>query len=161
MKNQSIKPILSTLLISLFLFFAYSSGESSESEKSTDSEIAEVDNDEDPHSEISEEESIEYKIGNKITEDVYESNENGLKTYLRFDGSEGSSGMFGSLTLSNNASNCKYVYTYDISDVNINATFFGSDCGNTSNNQTFSFNEESNTISCYINGQRFVFKSVF
>lgn len=121
----------------------------------------EVTTEETSQEEVVEEPSIESKIGEKITTDVYESNENGLTTYLRFEGSDDSYGMFGSLTLSNNASSCKYVYTYDISDININATFFGSDCGKTSNDQSFTFNEESNTISCYINGQRFVFKSIF
>ena len=56
-----------------------------------------------------EEPSIEYRIGQKITADLYESNENGLKTYLHFESSDGCEGMCGSLTLSNNASNCKYV----------------------------------------------------
>jgi len=81
------------------------------------------------------EESLEYKIGKRIISDVYESNENGLKTYLKFEGSDGSGGMFGSLTLSNNASSCKYVYTYDISGDKISATFYGSDCGANSGNQ--------------------------
>lgn len=100
-------------------------------------------------------------FGNKITSGVYESDENGLKTYLRFEGSDGSQGMFGSLTLSNNASSCKYVYTYNISGSNIKANFYGSDCGANSSDQTFTYNENLNTISCYINGQKFVFKSIY
>src|SRR5690606_6297732 len=64
-------------------------------------------------------------IGKKITKDVYESNENGLKTYLKFESSEGCEGMCGSLTLSNNASSCKYVYTYSVDGNNINAKFYG------------------------------------
>lgn len=100
-------------------------------------------------------------FGNKLTSNVYESDENGLKTYLKFEGSEGSQGMFGSLTLSNNASTCKYVYTYNISGSNIKANFHGSDCGGNSSDQSFIYNERENSISCNINGQRFIFKSIY
>ena len=100
-------------------------------------------------------------IGKKITSTIFESNENGLKTYLRFESSDGCEGMCGSLTLSNNASNCKYVYTYDVNGNTINAKFYGSDCVANSGNQTFSYNNNLNTISCYINNQKFVFKSIY
>lgn len=105
--------------------------------------------------------SIEYKIGQKITAHVYESNENGLKTYLHFESSEGCHGMCGSLTLSNNTSDCKFVYTYSVIDNKIKAEFYGSDCGSSSSDQTFTFHEDTNIISCYINVEKFEFESIF
>jgi|SRR5690554_2905717 len=114
-----------------------------------------------PTNESEPEEITTSKIGSKITATVYESIENGLKTYLRFEGSEDSSGMFGSVTLSSSATSCKYVYTYDINGDKINAKFYGSDCGESSSDQTFIYNENSNSVSCYINGERFVFNSIF
>ena len=115
-------------------------------------------NNDNSHSNLSDKPII---IGKNITSTIFESNENGLKTYLRFESSDGCEGMCGSLTLSNNASNCKYVYTYDVNGNTINANFYGSDCGANSGNQTFSYNNNLNTISCYINNQKFVFKSIY
>ena len=155
MKKQYFKTIGSTLIVCAFLLLAFGSDESSESENETTSELSESNETEEA------EVSIEYKIGGIIVSDVYESNENGLKTYLKFEGSDGSGGMFGSLTLSNNASSCKYIYTYGIDGSEISAEFFQSDCGGSASDQTFTFNESSNTISCYINGQKFVFSSIF
>ena len=153
--KQYLKTLGSTLIVVVFLFLAFGSDDSSSSKNESTDEKSTTEESQ------STEESIEYKIGKKITSDVYESNENGLKTYLKFEGSEGSEGMFGSLTLSNNASSCKYVYTYDISGEKINATFYGSDCGASSSDQTFTYNLNSNSISCYINGENFTFKSIY
>lgn len=101
------------------------------------------------------------QIGKKITSNLYENQENRLKTILQFQGSAGSDGSFGSLTLSNNASSCKYVYSYTISGSTIHAKFIGSDCGAHSNNLTLNYIERNNSISAIINGQAFVFKSIF
>lgn len=100
-------------------------------------------------------------VGRKLTANIYESNVNGLKTYLRFEGYDGSEGIGGSMTLSNNAVDCKYVFTYGVEGNNIEAEFIGSDCGAKSSNQTFKYDQSTNTLSCFINGQRFEFKAVF
>ncbi len=100
-------------------------------------------------------------IGKKITSNLYENQENGLKTILQFQGSAGSDGSFGSLTLSNNASSCKYVYSYTISGSKIHAKFIGSDCGAKSNNLTLNYIQRNNSVSAIINGQSFVFKAIF
>jgi hypothetical protein len=99
-----------------------------------------------------EEISQEVVIGRKIIADVYESNEHGLKTYLRFEESDGSAGLFGSLTLANSLSSCKYIYTYSIKGKNINTTFFQSDCGAQSSDQLFSYDTENNTLTALIQG---------
>lgn len=109
----------------------------------------------------SSEESIEARIGSRLIAHVYESNDNGLSTYLKFEGSEGSHGLFGSIVLSNNANSCKYVYSYSIRENEINAVFVGSDCGAPSSNQKFTYREDLNTITCHIEGQLFTFFSIF
>lgn len=168
MKKNIFRTIGSVLTISVFMFLALGSDEEFEQameEAQTESaSTEEMDETEETTTEEIEEDSspsLEYKIGQKITADVFENNENGLKTYLRFEGSDGSGGMFGSLTLANNATTCKYVYTYSISGNTIETEFLGSDCGASSSDQTYTYNESSNTISCYIGGQKFVFSSIF
>lgn len=151
---------LSSLLIIMLLIScggkSNSNSQNVEEKSSTKAEIEEP-----SQEEANDEPSIEYKIGQKITAHVYESNENGLKTYLHFESSEGCHGVCGSLTLSNNASDCKYVYTYSVTDNKIKAEFYGSDCGSSSSDQIFTYHEETNTLSVDINGQKFEFESIF
>lgn len=99
--------------------------------------------------------------GLTLLRNVYESNENGFKTYLKFNDIEGCNGYCGLLTLSNSLSSCRYIYSYEFSENILDANFFKSDCGASSNNQTFRYDEKTNTLSCYINGQLFTFKSIF
>lgn len=167
MKINLLKHLMTAFAVGFFLVIAFGSEEELESlseeiavEESSNNEEGTSEEQNEPEEE-SEGPSIEYKIGQKITSDVYESNENGLKTYLKFEGSDGSGGMFGSLTLSNNATSCKYVYTYSISGNSISTEFMASDCGASSSDQTYTYNEGSNSLSCYIGGQKFTFYSIF
>ena len=155
--NQIISIIITTMIL---LSCGEKNKENTKAENSSEEKIEAV-NAEEVIEETIEEPTIEYRIGQKITEDVYESNENGLKTYLHFESSEECEGMCGSLTLSNNATDCKYVYTYSVKENKIEAEFYASDCGANASDQIFTYDEEMNIISCYINGDKFEFESIF
>lgn len=111
--------------------------------------------------ESKEENNLEYKIAQKLISNVYESTENSLKTYLHFTKSDGSEGLFGTVTLSNNSTTCKYVYTYDVSASTINTQFYASDCGANSSDMTFNYDFNSDTITTFIDREKFTFHAVF
>lgn len=154
----------------MVLFFAFACGEgkakeeeisNAEANNPTEETTNSVQNSTPEEPTATEENTSVSHFGKTLIRDVYESNENGLSTYLKFESIDGCEGNCGTLTLSNSASKCKYIYTYDVKGNNINAEFYNSDCGAKSSNQTFTFDEANNTVSCYINGQKFVFQSIF
>lgn len=97
-------------------------------------------------------------VGEKITSHRFKNNSNGLITSLEFLSADGYFGRLGAMVLTNNASGgCRYVYSYNVNGSDIKAVFVNSDCGANSPNQTFRYDINSNTIDCYIGGNKFVF----
>jgi hypothetical protein len=96
-------------------------------------------------------------VGEMIINRIYENNSNGLLTQLKFVSAEGYKGRVGALTLTNNASRCKYVFSYNVYGNDIEAVFYDSDCGARSSDRTFTYDEQTHSIYCFINGRRFDF----
>jgi len=96
-------------------------------------------------------------IGEKLISQVYKNNSNGLITYLKFETAEGYSGRLGALTLTNSNSNCKYVFSYNANGNEIQTVFVTSTCGAKSSDMTYNFDDLSKSLSCMINGRKFVF----
>jgi|GEM_PF-1182421 hypothetical protein len=96
-------------------------------------------------------------IGEKLISQVYKNNSNGLITYLKFETAEGYSGRLGALTLTNSNSNCKYVFSYNVNGNEIQTVFVNSTCGAKSSDMKYIFDDLSKSLSCMINGRKFVF----
>lgn len=93
----------------------------------------------------------------KLASNIYSNNENGFETFLSFKKSLNET--TGIMTLSQ--SHCKYVFNVDISGEFINAIFFNSTCGGTTDNTTLHYDRARNSITIRINGQEFVFEPEF
>ncbi len=92
-----------------------------------------------------------------LSKNVYENNENGFKTYIHFE--KNYSEQTGVMTLSQ--PQCRYVYNVEISGNTIDATFFDSECGASSENTTLYYTPSDESIYMKIGGQKFTFRPVF
>lgn len=93
----------------------------------------------------------------KLSANIYVNNENGFETFLSFK--EGYNDQSGVMTLSQ--LNCRYVYNIKITGDEIKAKFFQSTCGSKSSNTSIFYDNEENSLSMNINGQRFTFYPQF
>ncbi len=92
-----------------------------------------------------------------LSGNIYSNNENGLETYLSFK--ESYSDNKGVMTLSQLG--CNFVFNLTLEGNQIDAKFFQSTCGRNSSNTSLYYEPNNNTISMFIDGQKFTFYPEF
>lgn len=96
----------------------------------------------------------ERALATRIDNASFYYSEGGMNSSIQFTSEN--TGWFGAATL--NQLGCRFVYGYTLEGNKILLTYTGSDCGRSSPNKTFYYNETGDYVYTMINGQKYIFK---